>query len=177
MNKALAAILLFASCGARAAELVRYAPASNAFSCDIPADWTAFEENEPAGTAVHIFGPESASGAYRAGLDIRYAERGQPGFRSFKKIIEDLRRQGGGREATAVRAFKIPSSLARVFEVSESLRLPPGASPSLEETVHDYIAVVPAGESYYVIRLSSTREVYLDYKDFFFNFLKTFRPT
>lgn len=164
--------------GATPAKTLRYTPASRGFYCDIPAEgWHAFEEEETAGSVVHILGPDNPSGTYRTGIDVRWVEKGQPGFVPFKEAIEDLRRadKRTGRAATGIRPLRISGILARTFEVNEPRLLPQDQLPALEEAVHHYVAVIPSGESYFVIRLSSTRDVYLDYRDLFVEFLKSFK--
>jgi hypothetical protein len=65
--------------------------------------------------------------------------------------------------------------LARTFEVVETRRLPSEQAPSFPEELHHYIAVLPNGDGYYVLRLISARTDYLEHRDMFVRFLKTFR--
>ena len=65
--------------------------------------------------------------------------------------------------------------MGRVFEVYATRRLPAQRLPMIEEQLHHYVALVPSGESYFVIRLSSSRDVYLDYRELFVQFLRSFK--
>ena len=157
---------------------LRYTPPSQSFTCDLPGpEWHAFEEEEGSGFAVHILGPDNRGGTYRAGLDIRWVEKGQAGWLPIKKQIDErLRRNdpAAGRTATTVRPYRIPAGLARVFEVVETRRLPGDQLPSLDEELHYYYAMIPEGESYYEIKLASTREEYFQHRDLFARFLRSF---
>jgi hypothetical protein len=159
---------------------LRYTPPSQTFACDLPGpDWHAFEEEEGAGFAVHILGPDSETGTYRTGIVVRWLEKGQPGWVQLKKHVDDdLRRSDGsiGRVATIVRPYRIPAGLSRIFEVVERRRLPADQLPSVEEELHYYYAVIPIGESYYEVKLGSTREEYLAYREVFARFLRAFKP-
>lgn len=157
----------------------RWAPPSNFFSCDLPGpEWSGFEEEEVSGPVARILGPDSPGGSYRAGISVRWVEKGQPGWRPYKEAIEALRRSDkeAGRHAGGARPLRIAGILSRIFEVTERRRLPPDQLPAAEEELHHYVALVPLGDSYYVIKLSSTRENYLDYRDAFVRFLRSFRP-
>ena len=55
-------------------------------------------------------------------------------------------------------------------------RLPADHAPSIEDELHHYVAVIPSGESYYIVKLSSTRDVYLEYRELFVRFLRSFKP-
>ncbi|MBI3551918.1 MAG: hypothetical protein HY077_05315 [Elusimicrobia bacterium] len=156
----------------------RYSPPSRSFYCDLPVGWRAFEELDEAGPVVHLLGPEDRSAVLRAGMDIRWNEKGETGFEPYKKALEEMRRTGGpsSRGATAVRVMRISGVLARVFEVTETRRLPEDRWPSAPVELHRYIAVYPSGESYFTISLASTRESYLEYRDLFLDFLKNFKP-
>ena len=180
MNAAISLVLLLAASGVSAGEdaTKRWSPANKGFACEIPRAWQAFDEEEPQGSVAHILGPDNPAGTYRTGIDVHWVERGQPGFVEWKDAVERMRRadKETSREASPVRLFRTGGTLARVFEVTENRRLPPDRLPSSEQALHHYVAVVPSGSSYYIVRLSSTRDVYLDYKDEWARFLKTFRP-
>jgi hypothetical protein len=157
----------------------RFTPPSNLFACDLPGDdWHAFEEEEASGFATHILGPDNPAGTYRTGIDIRWVEKGQAGWKPLKQAIDDLRRgnKDTDRGSTNVRPYRISGILARTFEISETRRLPADQAPSLEDEIHHYVAVIPSGESYYIIKLSSTRDVYLEYRELFVRFLRSFKP-
>lgn len=174
------AALLWGARPARAqeeAKASRYAPPTRSFYCDVPSGWHAFEEEDALGNVVHLLGPDSPSGNYRTGIDIRWVEKSQPGFRPVAKAIDEMRGSDPmtERTATGARPMRISGILSRTFEIQETRRLAPDSLPSLEEELHHYVAVIPSGESYYVIRLSSTRDVYLDYRKLFVDFLRSFK--
>ncbi|MBI4377320.1 MAG: hypothetical protein HY549_12845 [Elusimicrobia bacterium] len=171
-------LLALLSCPAQAGDGPgAYLSPSGAFSCDIPAGWNAFAEPDFAGQTVRIVGPDGPSGLYRAGIDVRWHEKGQPGFIPAAKALERWRAPDPrtGRSASAARPLRISGILARAFELVETRRLPLESLPALEEELHHYVAVLPRGEGYYVIRLSSSRESYLDYRKLFFDFLRSFK--
>ena len=158
---------------------LRYAPASNSFVCDLPgAEWVAFEDEEAEGAAVHILGPDNPDGLYRPGIDVRLYEKGHSRFLPMKTFIDRMRRSDDdtGRQATGVRPQRIGGILLRLFEVNEKRWLPVDRFPAAERDIHHFVAVVPAGDSYFVIKLGSTRETYLEYRSLFVNFIKSFRP-
>lgn len=184
MRTALLAVLL-ALGGAHAAAQdepasMRYTPPSQSFSCDLPgAGWYAFEEEEGWGFAVHILGPDNPNGTYRAGIDVRWVEKGQPGWEPLKKRIDGRLRRGDSmtdRTATLPRAYRIPAGLSRVFEVVERRRLPGDQLPSVDEELHYYYAMIPSGESYYEVKMATSRDDYYQYRDVFARFLRAFRP-
>lgn len=156
-----------------------YEPAARAFRCEFPIEgWLPMEEETAQGYAVHILGPDDPAGAYRTGIDVEFFEPGQPGFVPAKKALDELRREDKAtdRTATSIRVVRGNGATSRLFEVTETRRLPAERLPSASTVLHHFIAVVPNGESYYVVRLSSTRDVYLEYRDEFLRFIKHFRP-
>jgi hypothetical protein len=156
---------------------VSYEPASRLFRADLPSSgWRPFEEEDALGLVVRVLGPDDPSGTLRAALTVRLIDRDAPNFAPAKTAVEALRREAPGREATAVRPLRISAGLARVFEIVDTRRLPLDEGPSLPVEIHEYVAVVARGEAYYLIRLVSTRAAYLDYREDFTRFLKTFRP-
>ena len=156
----------------------RYTPPSHGFYCDLPVGWEAFEEPEDAGTVSRLLGPEDPGGVFRAGIDIRWSEKGDPAYVPYKKALEELRRGDDktSRSATGVRVMRISGALTRVFEITEIQRLPKDRWPSMPVELHRYVAIYPIGESYFTISLASTRDSYLDYRDLFVDFLKNFKP-
>lgn len=175
MTRTLLLMLALAPLGsAQEAPERRYIPASRAFACDLPQGWQAFEEEDPSGSVVHLLGPDNPSGSYRTGIDIRLLESKRP----YRETLEELRRPEPetGRTATAVRPLRIPAALARTFEVIETRWLPEERLPALEEELHHYVALIPSGESLILVRLSSSRDIYLEYRDLFVRFLKSFKP-
>lgn len=183
MTRAISLALLFLlggpASGQEDPQSLRYTPASQTFACDLPgADWHAFEEEEESGFAVHILGPDNPSGTYRAGIDIRWIEKGQQGWIPLKKRVDVLRRPDNdtSRGATVVRPYRLPAGLSRVFEVVETRRLPADQLPSIDEELHHYYAMLPVGESYYELKLSTSRDSYYEYRQLFAKFLRNFKP-
>jgi len=156
----------------------RYSPPSHSFYCDLPVGWQPFEEQDEFGAVVHLLGPEDAAGVYRAGIDIRWNEKGEANFVPYKKALEEMRRSDGptSRASTGVRVMRISGVLARVFEITDTRRLPADRWPSMPVELHRYVAVYPSGESYFTISLASKRDTYLEFRDLFLDFLKNFKP-
>jgi hypothetical protein len=156
---------------------VPYEPASRLFRADLPpVGWRASEEDDALGSVVRILGPDDPSGALRASLTVRLVDRDSPAFAPAKDAVEGMRRGGPGREATAVRSQRVGAGLARIFEISETRRVPVDAGPSSPIELHQYVAVIPRGEAYYVVRLVTARANYLDYREDFMRFLKSLKP-
>lgn len=175
----LCAALAATASAAAPARLLRWQPDSKLFYCDVPAGWTPFEEQDPAGSAVHILGPDSPAGDYRTGIDVRWVEKGQPGFVPAKKLVEEMRRddKSTDRHSTPIHPMRVNSLLARTFEVEQTMRLPPEGLPAVQEELHQYVAVIPSGESYFLVTLNSSRETYLDYRQLFIDFLHSFKAS
>jgi hypothetical protein len=154
-----------------------FAPASGRFTCEAPRDWTPIEEEELSGSVVHLLGPDDPAGAYRSGIDVHYVDSGRPGFVPVKTAIENLRRSDKltQRQSTPVKRFAVGKVLAKTFEVWEKRSVPAELSPSVTTAIHHFVAVVETGEDYFVIRLSSAEEAYVDLRKVFTRFLKSFR--
>jgi hypothetical protein len=158
---------------------ITYQPSSRLFTCEIrETGWSAFEEEDALGPVVHILGPENPAGNYRTGLSVRWMDKDTPGFLEPKKAVDLMRRADPviGRSASAIRPLRVGGLLGRGFEVTQPRVLPLERTPAVEDIVHHYIVILPSGTGYYLIRLSSTRDVYLDFRDELMRFLKTFRP-
>lgn len=156
---------------------VPFEPASRLFRGMLPSEgWHASDEDDALGSIVRILGPEERTGALRALLTVRLVDRDSPGFVPAKEAVEAMRRSQSGRDATSVRPMRVTGGLARIFEVVETRRAPVDEGPSAPLELHQYVAVIPRGETYYLIRLVSARADYLDYRDLFSRFLKEFRP-
>lgn len=155
-----------------------YEPAGGAFRCQIPDAWRAIEEESVEGPLVHILEPAEKGKPYRTGISVHLLEPGQPGFVPFKKALDVLRREDKDslRSATPVRLLRANGLLFRLFEVTETRLLPAESLPASQTPLHHYVALAQSGESYFVLRLSSLRDVYLDYRREFLRFLKSFRP-
>lgn len=156
----------------------RYEPQSGAFTCVVPAGWDAAELDEPSGPVTRLLGPDDPTGHYRAGLSVRWYDPAQEGFLPAKSMLELLRRkeEGGDRSAGAVRVQRIGGVAFRTFEVTETRLLPPDRLPAVSRELHHFVALAPWGQGYFVIRLSSTLETYLDHRGVFNEFLRKFRP-
>ena len=155
---------------------VPYEPASRLFRADLPpAGWRPFEEDDALGSVVRILGPDDPSGALRATLSVRLVDRDSPVFTPVKAAVEGMRRQGPGRETTTVQSLRIPAGLARIFEITEIRRVPDTATSAPLE-IHQYVAVIPRGEAYFVVRLVTARENYLEYREDYVRFLKSLKP-
>jgi hypothetical protein len=156
---------------------VPFEPASRLFRAELPpAGWRAFEEEDALGTVVRVLGPDDPSGALRATLSVRLVDRDSPVFMPAKQAVEAMRRQGPGRDAGAVHPLRIGAGLARIFEITEVRRAPADAGPSAPLELHQYVAVIPRGEAYFVVRLVTARANYLDFRDDFVRFLKSMKP-
>lgn len=144
---------------------------------ELPSEgWRAYEEEDSLGTVVRVLGPDSTSGGTRATLTVRLVDRSTPGFVPAKQAVEDMRRDDRGRDPSAVRAMRVAAGLARIFEVTVTRRPPSDEGPALPETLHEYVAVIPRGEPYFVVRMISTRADYLDVRGVFARFLRELRP-
>ncbi len=155
---------------------VPYEPASRLFRAELPTvGWRSFEEDDALGSVVRVLGPDDPSGALRATLTVRLVDRDSPMFTPVKVAVEGMRRQGPDRESTAVQTLRVGAGLARIFEVTEIRRVPDAATSAPLE-IHQYVAVIPRGEAYFVVRLVTARESYLDFRDDFVRFLKSIKP-
>jgi hypothetical protein len=156
---------------------VPFEPASRLFRAELPAEgWRAFDEEDALGAVVRVFGPDDPSGALRATLSVRLLDRDAPGFIPAKEAVDAMRRPSPGREPSAVRPLRVNAGLARIFEIVETRRLPLDEGPSAPVELHQYVAAIPRGEAYYLVRLTTARANYLDFRDFFVGFLKSLKP-
>lgn len=151
---------------------------AGAFSCEIPDGWDLVELDETAGSVTRLLGPDDPTGVYRAGISVRWHEPATAGFVPAKKALEDLRRKESysGRSSGGVRVLRIGGAAYRTFEVTEERMLPADRLPASPRSLHHFVALAPWGQGYFVIRLSSTLETYLDHRDVFHRFLQRFRP-
>ncbi|MFI5361681.1 MAG: hypothetical protein ACHQ49_06905 [Elusimicrobiota bacterium] len=155
---------------------IPYEPASRLFRAELPAEgWKAFEEDDALGSIVRVLGPDDPSGALRAALTVRLVDRDSPIFAPVKSAVEAMRRQGPDRESTSVITLRVGAGLARLFEITQTWRVPPDAGPSAPLAIHQYVAVIPRGEAYFVVRLVTARENYLDFRETFVRFLKSMK--
>ncbi|MDP3542405.1 MAG: hypothetical protein Q8T11_08065 [Elusimicrobiota bacterium] len=155
-----------------------YVPASRLFSGEIPVEgWWPMEEETATGSVFRLLGGDSQSGSVRTVLSVRFYDKDTPGFTPIKPAMELMRRENKetGRSITPVRPVRVGLGLARTFEIVETRRAPSDDGPSFEEELHHYVAVIPVGEAYYLVRLVSSRATYLEYRDDFVRFLKSMR--
>ena len=155
-----------------------YVPDSRLFSGEIPSEgWWPMEEETAQGPVFRLLGADSPSGAFRTILSVRFYDKDTPGFIPIKQAMDLMRRDNAAtrRGVTPVRPVRVGLGLARTFEIVETRRLPVDDGPSFEEELHQYVAVIPIGEAYYLVRLVSARATYLDYRDDFVRFLKSMR--
>lgn len=156
---------------------VPYEPVSRLFRAELPSEgWRPFEEEDALGAVVRVLGPDDPSGALRAQLTVRLIDRDSPGFLPAKEAVEAMRRPAPGREPSPTRPLRVGAGLARLFEIVESRRLPLDEGPSAPVELHQYVAVIPRGEAYYLVRLTTGRSNYLDFRDFFVEFIKGLKP-
>lgn len=157
---------------------IPFMPKSRLFAGDIPAEgWWPVEEETAGGPVFRLLGPDNAEGSFRASLSVRFIDKDSPAFVPIKQAIERLRRDDKAtrRKTTPVRPLRIGLGLARTFEVVETRRVPVEEGPAFELELHHYVAVVPVGEAYYLIRLVTNRSDYLEHREDFVKFLKSLR--
>ncbi len=169
---------LIASDPPREAPKAAWKPAEySEFDSELPSTgWYAYEEEDALGTVVRAFGPDSSSGAVRATLSVRLIDRSSANYLPPKDAVEAMRRDAPGRDSTPVRAMRVAAGLARIFEVTTTRREDADDGPSLPERLHEYVAVIPRGEAYFLVRFISTEESYLDSRDVFARFVKRLTP-
>ena len=157
---------------------VPYVPASRLFSGEIPVNgWWPMEEETATGSVFRLLGGDSQSGSVRSVLSVRFYDKDTPGFTPIKQAVELMRRESKElhRSVSPVRPVRVGLGLARTFEITETRRVPSDDGPSFEEELHHYVAVIPVGEAYYLVRLVSSRAAYLEYREDFVRFMKSLR--
>ena len=155
-----------------------FVPASRLFSGEIPVEgWWPMEEETATGSVFRLLGGDSQSGSVRTVLSVRFYDKDTPGFTPIKQAVELMRRENKElrRTVSPVRPVRVGLGLARTFEISETRRVPSDDGPSFEEELHHYVAVIPVGEAYYLVRLVSSRATSLEYRDDFVRFMKSLR--
>jgi hypothetical protein len=187
-RNSLAALLWLVCAGAHAQDIaadetkndyISYAAPSGQFACARPRNgWQTIEGRDALGEVIYFMGPENPAKTYRTGYSIRWMNAETPGFIDAKHQVDFLRAtdKATGQRATPVRPMRVAGLLARTFEILETRVLPADKLPASESELHHYVAVIPSGAGYYLIRLSATRDVYLDYRDEWIRFLKSFQP-
>jgi hypothetical protein len=155
-----------------------YVPTSRLFSGEIPVEgWWPMEEETATGSVFRLLGGDSQSGSVRTVLSVRFYDKDTPGFLPIKQAVDLMRRENKeiNRTISPVRPVRVGLGLARTFEITETRRVPSDDGPSFEEDLHHYVAVIPVGEAYYLVRLVSSRATYLEYRDDFVRFMKSLR--
>lgn len=163
---------------ANASAFKPYTSSRGAFACDMPVSgWAAFEEETPFGSSAHFFGPVEESGNWRAAVHVHFLDKGQPGFVPLDDAVKRERRSDASadRESTPVRRKRVARTSARCFEVTETRLLPVDRLPAAPAVLHHYMAFVPAGDGYFIIKLTTSRDSYLEYRAQFERVLQTFR--
>ncbi len=175
--KAALALFLPASAFAQKEPWIPYSPPSNSFSARIPASWWGYEEEEPNGFAVHLLGPEDPSGVYRAGIDVHRVIKGTPGYAPYREKIARMRKGGGllDNQSSPLSYTRAAGGLGIVFQTTDWQWLAVGRLPAKRIPLHHWVCVVAEGEDYWVIRLSSTRDSFLKYRDLFRRFVASFK--
>lgn len=155
-----------------------FTSAKGTFACDVPAaGWQVFEEDTPLGSAAHFLGPAEEGGNWRAALHVHFVDKSRPGFVPIDDAVKRERRSDAvaDRSASPVRRVRVSRASARRFEVTETRLVPGDRLPATPTVLHHFFAVVPAGDGYMIIKLSTSRETYLRYRDLFDRILRTFR--
>jgi hypothetical protein len=168
------ALLLLWLASPAAADWSVYVPQDIPASFEVPEGWTVIEEEEAFRSAARVLAPREEGATLRPALSLRYFEAGQPDFVPPKKMLADLQRKDAAtrRQAGSPRAAGSSAGFARIVEVRELRRVPFDASPSKQELLHHYAAVVTTGESYFLVVLTSLDRDYMGYRDLFNRFVR-----
>lgn len=156
---------------------ILYTSTRRTFSCEVPKNWQAFEEETMTGSAAHFMGPSEADGAFRAALNIHFVQKGSPGFVPLEDAVKREKQsdKDTSRDSSSVQFWRVSRNQARRFEVVETRQLPREVLPSRPMVLHHYYVFVNASDGYFMIKLSSTRETYLNYKADLERLLSTFQ--
>lgn len=160
--------------------LITYTSPSKSFIVDIPRGWESFESETPRGIAAHLIGPKLADGGWRAAYHVHYFEKGAPGFAPLREMLKTERKKNRTmqRQVTPTTTWRVDRKPAKIFEVREQRIAPYGRLPAERLSLHHFYAIVPNGiNAYYMIKLSVTEDKYLDYREEFRRFLKSFKIT
>ncbi|MBI4348441.1 MAG: hypothetical protein HY553_16480 [Elusimicrobia bacterium] len=164
---------------ARSSNYRPYTSTKGTFACDIPVSgWNPFEEDTPFGSSAHFLGPAEENGTWRAALHVHFVDKGQPGFVPIDDAVKRERRSEpfSEREAAGpVRRVRVSRASARRFEVNETRLAPADRLPAAPFVIHHFFAFVPAGDGYFIVKLSTSRDTYLRYRELFDRVLQTFR--
>jgi len=147
------------------------------FSCEVPKGWQAFEEEALQGSSAHFLGPAVADGAFRAAINVHFMQKGSPGFITLENAVKRERQsdKDSSRDSSSIIYGRLAGNQSRRFEVTETRQLPREVLPSRPTVLHHYYVFLNAGDGYFMIKLSTTRETYLDYRPDFERLLSTFQ--
>ena len=155
-----------------------YTSPKGTFACDVPvAGWQPFEEETPFGSSAHFLGPMEDAGNWRAALHVHFLDKAQPGFVPIDDAVKRERKSDSlaQRESSAVRRLRVSRASARRFDVTETRLSPADRLPASSFVIHHFFAFVPAGDGYFIVKLSTSRDTYLEYRELFDRVLQTFR--
>jgi len=104
-------------------------------------------------------------------------EAGKPGSVPIDEAVRRLRAAdpASGRAAGPVRRWRVARLSARRFEVTEKRLLPPDRLPARPVMLHHYYTLVPAGDGYFTIKMSTSRDTYLEHREAYERLLESFR--
>lgn len=158
-----------------AKQFVSYMPPSGGFVCDVPNGWSALEESSPHGMSTHFFGPRR--GLIRPAFHVHFLSKDAQGF---VPLSDALRREHSSssaakREVTSLQAWRISKRASRMFEARERRLIPPDALPAETAVLHHFYAFIPAGEEYFIVKLTVDEDEFQDYRSEFRRFLKSFQ--
>jgi len=155
-----------------------YTSTKGTFACDIPVSgWQPFEEETPFGSSAHFLGPVEESGGWRAALHVHFLDKAQAGFVPIDDAVKRERKSDSlaERESGSVRRVRVARASARRFDVTETRLAPPDRLPASSIVIHHFFAFVPAGDGYFIVKLSTSRDTYLEYRELFDRVLQSFR--
>ncbi|MBI5245187.1 MAG: hypothetical protein HY922_16110 [Elusimicrobia bacterium] len=154
---------------------VSYMPPSGGFVCDVPNGWSALEESSPHGMSTHFFGPRR--GLIRPAFHVHLLVKEALGFLPFSEALKRARSSSSAakREVTSQQAWRVCDRPSRMFEARERRLIPPDALPAESAMLHHFYAFVPAGEDYFIVKLTVDEDEFQDYRSEFRRFLKSFQ--
>lgn len=154
-----------------------FMPPSGSFVCELKEGWTALEERSPRGMSVHLFGPASKPGRLPPAYHIHLIQKDSPGAPSISEAMKKAREKErfAERTTTSAQSARYAGRNMKLFEVRERRRLPAEALPAEAAMIHHFYAFIPAGEDYFIVKLTVDEEEFQDYRLTFRDFLKGFQ--
>ncbi|HAH05591.1 MAG TPA: hypothetical protein DCM05_03550 [Elusimicrobia bacterium] len=154
-----------------------YMPPSGSFVCNLKEGWTTLEERSPQGMSVHLFGPASTPGLIPPAYHIHLIQKDTPGFLDISDAVKKTRKKERFAERTPAppQSVRYAGRSMKLFEVRERRRLPAEALPSEAAVLHHFYAFIPAGDDYFIVKLTVDEEEFEDYRQEFRGFLKGFQ--